>query len=261
MTVYADIYFVLNFVADLLICLICSKILHLKTNMPRILGASFAGALGAIAELVAGKMLVSLLLTFLLPAVMIFILSEKTGIPFYIKSYVLIFGTSFVMGGIIFSLSQRMSENGAKKIPFLILFAALFICFYYFDIFNTESRIKSVEIEVKKDRKTEKYKLLCDTGCLVREPFSGLPVILLSPRSFDRLFCQKDMLDTEFCVRYKKRPVPIKTATGSTVIFAVMPDEITYILKNKKYSCSAMVARAENDSFAGYDGIFPENLI
>lgn len=261
LTVYADIYFVLNFVADMLICFIYSKVLHLKTNMLRILCASLAGALGAVIQILFSTVLISVLLSFLLPGIMIFILSGGGGVVFYLKGYVLIFGTSFVMGGIIFSLSQLLAGSVSKKLLVFILFASLFFCFYYFDIFNTESRVRSVEVEVRKERKKEKYKLLCDTGCLVREPFSGLPVILLSPRSFDRLFCRSDLMDTEFCVRYKKRPVPIKTAAGSTVIYAVMPDEITYFNKNKKCFCNAMVARSENDSFAGYDGIFPENLI
>lgn len=261
MVVYADLYFVLNFSIDFLVCLIYVRVMRINTRMLRLLAAAFFGAAASLTDIISDSSFVTSLLAFVCPAIMIFVVSGKQSFVFYIKSYVLIFGISFVMGGIIFSLSQNFSSPVIKKLPFVLLFCALFFCFYFFDIFNQETVTKNVEIEVKRGARTEKYRLLCDSGCLVREPFSGLPVILLSPSAFDRLFNKHDMLDQSFCIRYKRRPVPIKTASGSTVVFAVMPDEITYIFKNKKSPCSAMLARAENDSFAGYDGIFPESII
>lgn len=260
MTVYADVYFVLNFVFDLLICLICIKVLHIKTKFIKVLAASTIGAASAVAEIMADSIFISVIFTFVIPFAMIFTFSGLKSFSFYIKAYVLIFGTSFVMGGAILWLSRNALFAGTKKLTFLVLFCALFFCFYYFDIFSAESGIRSVEIELECGRKKEKYKLLCDSGCLVREPFSGLPVILLSPNAFDKVFEPRFMFDKAFCVRYKKRSVPIKTAAGSTVVFSFCPDRITYFSKDKKIECNAMVARAENDSFAGFDGIFPENL-
>ena len=64
--------------------------------------------------------------------------------------------------------------------------------FQFFDILSFSSDTDFVDIVITDKNKIKKLRLLCDSGCLVREPICGTPVILLSPKIFDNLYSPEE---------------------------------------------------------------------
>ncbi|MBR5528783.1 MAG: sigma-E processing peptidase SpoIIGA [Clostridia bacterium] len=259
MTVYLDIYFAVNACADLLICCITAKVLHFKCTFQRLTAASLLGALISVADLFVRNALLNVLLGICTPALIILSAFGKTTPQNFMKAYIVIMGCSFSSGGIFFAAKALLERIPHPSVIFAASFAVFFFCFYFFDVFCFSSEIEYVDISVENGKQTKMLRLLCDSGCLVREPIGGLPVILLSPQAFDSIFPHTS--DLHQTVRLKTRAVPVKTAAGSSVIRAVMPQSLFYIHHGKKIPCNAMLGRSNNESFAGHDGIFPKSLI
>ena len=96
--------------------------------------------------------------------------------------------------------------------------------------------------------------LMCDSGNLLREPVSALPVIILSPGVFG------------FDVYSPSPPVPVRavtfsTAGGTDCFMAFEPKEITYLKKGRKKTVRAYVAVNKNTmSYGMCEGLFPASL-
>jgi len=260
LTLYVDIYFFVNTAVDFLICCITGKVLHMRCKVLRLLLSAISGGIFAVICLVLQNRTSEILTSLLVPAIMLYIAFGKTDPKTFIKSYAVMLGCSFAAGGIFFAAESFLLYHTRPQTVFAICFCVFFFCFYFFDIFCFNSELKCVEVNVHTENNTKKLKLLCDSGCLVREPIGGLPVILLAPQVFDELYPDKTD-DAIAAIKYKKRAVPIKTAGGSAVIYAVMPHKLTYIYKNREKPCNAMIGRSISPSFSGMDGIFPQALL
>lgn len=261
MKLYVDIYLAVNFTIDFFVLCLTAKILSLNSRILRLVLAAFVGAATSIIPILFPSALFSALNIILSPALMIYVTFGKMGIVQFFKTFTVLFGCSFAAGGIFSFIAENVSIMRSPKALFAASFAVFFFCFFFFDILSFSSDTDFVDIVITDKNKIKKLRLLCDSGCLVREPICGTPVILLSPKIFDNLYSPEEYESREGAVRLGKRLVPIKTANGSSIICAVKPEKLTYIHKNTEYPCKAMVGRSNSDSFAGVDGIFPKTLL
>ena len=260
LTVYVDIYFLVNAAADFLICCITGKVLHFKCRILGLLITSLCGGAFSVISLVMQNAAVSLFTALLSPPIMLFAAFGKMSAKDFFKALIVMAGCSFAAGGIFYAAESFLLHTLKPGTVFVICFLVFFFCFYFFDIFCFESELGCIEVTAHTERSIRKLKLMCDSGCLVREPIGGLPVILLSPRVFDELY-PKNGEDAFYAVKHKMRAVPIKTASGSAVIYAVMPQKLTYVHKNKEKTCHAMLGRSITQRSSGMDGIFPQALL
>ena len=260
MILYADLYIAVNVVIDFILLCITAHFMKYEKRFLRILLSAATASLLSLSTVILPYKITSFLPTLLIPTVMLFVAFGKKTILQFAESYIILFGTAFAAGGMFKALTEKYSV--ISPIALFLVFSAIFMfCFWYFDIFSLKKDFQTVEITIKSKNETKKFSLLCDSGCLAKEPISGLPVILLSPQKYDCLYTPGKENFTQFMVENKARLIPIKTAAGSAVIEAVIPDEIICKYRNKEISCKAAVARANEQSFAGTDGIFPACLI
>ena len=98
-------------------------------------------------------------------------------------------------------------------------------------------------------------RLLADSGNLLREPISGLPVILLRPG----VLPGGEPLTLE---RPGQRVIPFSSAGGSDILIGFRADSITLKTLTRKKDIQAYLAfdKAGN-GFAGTDGLFPASLL
>ena len=260
MKFYLDIYLVVNFTMDFFLVCLTGRVLHMKTNPVRLFLSALCGALLALTPIFIQNA-ATLFLRPLIPAVMLFISFGKIKMMVFLKAYIMLLGFSFATGGIYCAAAELLPITQSPKILFAGSFLIFFFCYWFFDLMSISSDADYVDITVKKDGNEKKLRLMCDSGCLVKEPIGGLPVILLSPEVFDEFYPPESLFDLSSAIRLKKRMVPIHTAGGNSLICAVMPEKLSYIRNNKTFSCHAMVGRAQNDSFSGFDGIFPKSLL
>lgn len=260
MKFYLDIYLAVNFVMDFFLICLTGRVLHLKTHIFRLILSAIIGAVLALAPIFIHST-VTLLLRPAIPALMLFISFAKIRPSVFLKAYVMLFGFSFATGGIYCAAAEILPIMRSPKLLFAGSFMIFFFLYWFFDLMSFSSDADSIDVYLEKDGKEKKLRLMCDSGCLVKEPIGGLLVILLSQKVFDSLYPTAVSCDTACSVKLKKRMVPIHTANGNSVICAVMPEKLYYVHGGKRHTCNAMIGRAQNESFSDFDGIFPKSLL
>lgn len=258
MIIYADLYFIVNFVFDFVLICITGHIMKYKKRILYISAACALSAVVSFMTVIFKLRTVSVIIMLFLPAIMLYISYGKRNWLCFAQSYCLFFGSSFVSGGIFKAMSDK-NFFPSPLLAFIILCGIFFFCFIYFDIFSFNKEIKKIDIVIKGKKYEKKLHLLCDSGCVAKEPISGLPVILISPKIFDEIY--KSDNSQKFAVENRLRLIPIKTASGSCVIESCIPDSITYTKKKKTICCKAVVGRSNSLCFVGTDGIFPTSLL
>lgn len=260
MVIYADVYIILNFAIDFILMSVTAHFMKYDKNLLRISSACTAGSLLAFGTIFVSSESISLLSSVFIPIAMLLIAFGRKTLPQFVESYIILFGTAFVSAGIFKALQEKYIRLTPTMVFLIFLFIFIF-CFLYFDIFSFKKDCRNVEIKVKSNDCEKSFNLLCDSGCLAKEPISGLPVILLSPQAYNSLYSIDAEHNTEYMIKNRIRLVPIKTASGSSIIEAVIPDSIVCKYNDKEIKCKAAIGKSEVNSFAGTDGIFPSSLL
>ncbi len=276
MIIYADILFAVNFIMDYLSLYMSAKVLNFRSK-----GLMFcvASAIGGIYSLLG--------LYFYVPEpyaavgvslIMCFVAFGKKRFSAFIKAVILFYITGMLLGGIMTFLynvickykNALLFDGGLKSWMFFALAGIVFL------ISSVASRIFSnfmycknihAEIQFGSDKKT--VCLLCDTGNLLRDPFSNLPVIVLRAGCLDSILGKDgihrhpDKAQNEPAIKYKLRYIPVKTASGSTIMPAVSADKIRIL--SKKGNGTEIEAVIASDSisgstYGGCDGVIPYSL-
>ena len=254
MILYADIYFAVNCIIDFMLLCITAHVAKHPKRLLRIVAASVVAAILSLFSTVMEQNFISLIFAFTIPALMILISFGKTTVLRFFECYMILFGCTFLAGGAFRVLSENdILPNGF--FGFLILCFVFLFCFLYFDVFSLKKDTDYVDITIRGEKYEKELHLLCDSGCIAKEPISGLPVILISPKIYDGIYKNKDNVEHKF------RIIPINTASGKCVVEGHIPDNITYQKNKKTIKCSAVIARSNDVCFVGTDGIFPTSLL
>ena len=262
MKVYADLLFLLNCAMDFLLLCTVGRVLHLRMRPVFLLLSSASGGVFACVSLFVSRPIALILALLFAPILLLIafgksVIAEKT---LFFRANLLFFGSSFLTGGLCTFLSQTIPRHFSPFVFFLLCGFLFFFTFRYFDLFSLSKTLFPVTVSFDRGGKTETLRLLCDSGCLVREPISALPVLLIAPKRFDALFPEAVFPDAALAASLHLRYVPLRTASGESVVPAVLPKNLTYCKKEKSFPLNAMLGRAQNDGFSGYDGVFPASL-
>lgn len=260
MVIYADVYLAINFIADFFLLYITGHFMKYEKKLCRISLASIVASVLALLTELFSDGFANVVLSISIPAIMLFISFGKKRKTQYLESFIILYGASFVAGG-IFSALYEKGISLPKPLIFVIFFAVFIFCFIYFDIFSLKRDCETIDVTIKAQSGEKKLKLLCDSGCVAKEPISGLPVIILSPKVYDSICSPEQRENKDFAVKNKIRLIPIKTAIGSAIIEAFIPNGIICNHKGKTTKLCAAVARGNETGFAGTDGIFPSTLL
>ena len=263
--IYSDVLFLLNFSLDFLCLFITARILNRKTTTLRLITASSLGGLYAfIPYLAEMKVYFSLPMHLLSALVICFI--AFVGYDKFAKTLLCFITASALMGGLITAFYSLIGGYNigiyldAKPHSFILILILSALIAASFGLISRKSiSVKSVRVRFSVCGEVISANLLCDIGNLVTEPFSALPVIIVSsvclPSPFDSPESEAFPLNL--------RAVPCATARGSCCYLAFRPDKIEILeLAKKPKSVDAYLAvDTENKSFSGYDGIMPAILI
>ena len=260
MKFYLDIYLAVNFTMDFFLVCLTGRVLHMKTKIYRLVLSAVCGAFLALAPIFIKNVLILFIRPFI-PALMLFISFGKMNFSLFLKAFIMLLGFSFATGGIYTAAAEILPIMQSPKILFAGSFLIFFFCYWFFDIMSFSSDTGHVFITLFNNGNERELRLLCDSGCLLKEPIGGLPVILLSKKVFDEFYPPESLFDYSNSIKLKKRMVPIHTAGGNSIICAVMPEKLSVTSGGKSILCNAMLGRAENDSFSGFDGLFPASLL
>lgn len=252
--VYADILFLINFSMDYLCLYICAKIMHRPLRLPRMLIAS---TLGGIYSVLALFLTVSPALDLLVDAAICFGMSaiafSQKGRRFSstLLCAFLFVGISMMTGGVmtaIFNLLNRLElplgnleADGLSTYLFAIIAAiAGIISLRSTAIMSRRTSIRECILTLTLAGKSLTCTAISDTGNLVKDPISGKRVVLIDRNTLSKL---TDITEFDDFASGKPRDssslrllriVPIKTASGRSILVATLPDRLCAEVTTKK---------------------------
>ena len=209
MTIYIDVVLIENLIMNYIILLATGVILKNKIKHIRLI---IAGLIGAIYSILTYVITIGIYSNFffklLLSVMMIYVAFNPQNVKKMWKALISFYLTSFVFGGAAFALiyivkpQEILMRNGlflgtyplknvllAGIIGFLIIITT-------FKIVKTKITKKDIykEIKIYIDEKVIKINAMLDTGNMLKEPITGVPVIIVEKSILYELL-PKELLD------------------------------------------------------------------
>lgn len=282
--VYVDVLFLINFSMDYLVLYITAALLYLPKNAKRLLLSSLLGAIYEICIVVwPGHFMITFLtsigVSILLCAVAFDFSVQKTGKG---RSILIFYFINLLFGGAINAVMHLLQHlrPGAYRdsmqpdIKRIILLAACVLTLALLSVIRRRRAFPGeiVQVDITYDQNlSQQITCLVDSGNLLTEPFSGLPVILctMSAVPYKRIMEQMEK-------RHKTCWIPTTTANGTSMLQGCLPKEITINCSKqrkrdtnkekapRKTTCQAAIAFTSQSVLHNgrtLDGLIPAVLI
>lgn len=194
MTIYIDIVLIENLIMNYIILFTTAVVLKIKVNHIRLILASLLGAgYSIIAYMGIIKVYSSIILKIILSVLIIYIAFNPQNIKKMCKDLLLFYLVSFVFGGAAFALiyiikpQNILMKNGlflgTYPLKTVMLGAVVAFCIIIgaFAIIKNKISKKDMfcEIEILINQKKIKTKAIIDTGNMLKEPITNVPVIVV----------------------------------------------------------------------------------
>ena len=194
MTIYIDIVLIENLIMNYIILFTTAVVLKIKVNHIKLILASLLGAgYSIIAYMGIIKVYSSIILKIILSVLIIYIAFNPQNIKKMCKDLLLFYLVSFVFGGAAFALiyiikpQNILMKNGlflgTYTLKTVMLGAVVAFCIIIgaFAIIKNKISKKDMfcEIEILINQKKIKTKAMIDTGNMLKEPITNVPVIVV----------------------------------------------------------------------------------
>lgn len=288
--VYGDILFIINFSMDFLALFITACILHRKVNTLALILASGIGAVYAVMSLfIEGNTLLTFMINIGVSALMCYIVFAADKVIGYFKSVLIFYTVSFISGGGITALynllnshrgTQKVYMNGniasiASDIPlhyFIILaVVSLILSLICGRVFNRKSKQKNASVTAMSNHTSITFDSLVDSGNLLKEPISGIPVIVTNyntlkpilPEALYPVFENHDtniLYQLDFSLIRRVKVIPMTAVGHSGILMGFIPDRLIVDGIDVEACIAADMSERDND-FGGYEAVMPAILI
>lgn len=263
-TIYADILFCVNFIIDYIILLTVRRFMNLSAGRLRLLSGAAAGGLTSFVILLpALPSGLCLLLSLAFACTIVGIAFAPLPKMLYIRTAAAFFLISFGYCGammavlILFSPESLIIRNSSVYVdisPFALIVTTV-ICYV---IIRTILRITGkgrpekihCVLKIRINGSETVCRALIDTGNALSEPFSGEPVIVMSPGILG-----------EECFGSSVRLVPFSCVGSKGLLKAVRPEEITVIIDDETRKINGFVANGTEQLTDGIDALIPSGAL
>lgn len=216
MVIYIDVLFFSNMLINSII-IFCSGLVMRERVRP--FKIAVGGAVAALYSVIMFFPRTYLLFTLagkvLFTVLFVMIYFRCGSIRELIKALAVFFGVSLIFSGFAYLSAYRMNGAVSNGVPYFNislkrLFISIAIAFIIIKIFISvcirQHEVDIQEAKIKINDKIINAKILSDTGCELKEPISGKPVILVSGKlrlSGGRLVYMKTVTDSGFIYVHK----------------------------------------------------------
>ncbi len=234
MVLYLDIVIFKEFIMDAIIVITSIAVLKKKTNSKRIFLVCLIGTVDTIIDLFIKEFtLIVIFKKILIPILMIKILFETKDLKEFAKELFVFYTVSFIYGGIVtsFMYSKSLNYYLRKGINSYSNYSDIWTLIAVFlGAFLITKTFKMVTKNIRKDNlisKAEicinneiiKTKILLDTGNLLKDPISKMPVVIV-----EKEILKKALYNIE---EKKIYLIPYKTLIAENkVLFGIKPEYI-----------------------------------
>lgn len=262
-TLYLDIYLFINFALDVLCLYFTGCVFCLAMHAGKLaLGAALGSAFALLCTLFPGNRAVTALIAVGMSALMCEIAFAPTNRRQRMRLLLFFYIFSALFAGMVsclYALLPQLLLAFAPRTPSRgrMLFA-LCIClcclalFFALRAFRMRSGEKRIDVTVIVAGAAVRLHCFADSGNLLTEPFSGLPVILCAERKFSAYEAQ---------TARRLRLIPASGVGGHTLLRGFLPDSV--IVCNRKHGekKQAVVAFSDAPFPVECDGIVPTGLL
>lgn len=277
-TLYADVYFLINFTIDLIALCFAAKMTKLPGGMKRIVIAAALGALLALGFVFISDIpyltYTLAFLSFLLCAV---IVTGRAGVRRYVRFCLFFALFNIMLGGAVWFVYGILDNSGifkgggafsgVRNRKFLILSVMIVLALSLIRIavcaFRTYGTARTASVKIRLGARTLEVEALTDTGNLLTDPMDMSPVILLKPIAAARLFpgvraeeLGKAENIPELACRL--RLIPIRKVGESMLLYGFRADEVTVC----SHAVGATIAiDREGGDYGGYPALVPHAVM
>lgn len=211
MEIYIDVYILENIIIDLFLLLLSFKLLRFNFNKRNIYIAAVVGGIYALVIFCNVKILSSIAMRILMVVFMMYISLENKNLKYVLKSTVVYFMLTFMLGGACFATVQMQNSyiigkafvvqsNSIKYLVLIIAIAFIFIT-RIADLIKERAVVKNFlyDIYITEGQKSVLTKGFLDTGNELREPVTNLPCIILESNYFNQFDVPEDK---KFIIKY-----------------------------------------------------------
>ena len=238
--VYGDILFILNaYITDLLL-LLCDLLCREKSRRGRRAAASLLGGGYAFVILIPHLPRAALVLSRLpMAAVLLLAAHGFVSRGRFVRLYLGFFLVNFVFAGLMGALWHTLHPRGMLYygavvyfgIDTLTLVVLTVVCYAVLwcadRLLQTRRNRQSIySLTVAVAGKQVRCRAFLDTGNVLREPFSGYPVVLLQERLVSSLNMETAE-DTARCAALQQRVIPCESPGGSSLLHGFRPTKLT----------------------------------
>lgn len=243
------------------------------------LAAATLGALsGVIVTYYGLKGFFSLIISLALSFLMIFICIGK-GIRFinYVKYTVILWGIGALLAGgvsLICSLgnvsaSHMSVQSGASAL--LVLVLGIVVVRFILKVLISAPKPEECLLEIKCFGMNTKVSALVDSGNLVTEQLSGLPVIFVKKNAFAKCSAASDveflsqgtgamnMLSPD--TKRRVRVVSVQRTSETKLLVGIITSEIYIVTDGQRINTKAVIVIENTADYAGYDAIVPQSIL
>ena len=186
---YIDVFFLINFMMDYIVLSLTRRILKCPATHGRIcMGAAVGAFTTCIVMTIPGmNMFLKFILFHMVSNVLMIQIGFKIGWnKTFLRAYVLLYISAFIIGGVMEHLYQYLRVGS--------LFFALAIAGYYISLgiwnlmtYLAERNVRRLRVRLSKDGKEYETEALIDTGNRLRDPVTGKPVSIISAKTAVKL--------------------------------------------------------------------------
>ncbi len=255
--IYGDVLFLINFSMDFLTLFLVGKLWHLPAKVLPITGAAALGAATAVASVIfAGSQTVTAVLQIAVSLLMCFIAFSVQSIRTFIKIFVSFYIIGLLFGGGITAIYSQLGKFfKAESFPgaivqnrrgiFFIAVIVLFLLLYGISR-RFVRNVSSVPVNTVVNIGGCQVRLKCisDSGNLLTEPISALPVIVCHESVLRQLHTTKEGLAEKFPARF--RVIPVETANGSSLMYGILADSAVFEQEGKEMIKKAVVGFSDS---------------
>lgn len=228
-TIYIDVLIAVNIFIDFFLIICTKRFLHIRASYKRmILGSVLGGILSLAALLPHIFFALNILLDVFGAASIVFVTFGKCSLKNYIKRVAAYFSLSFSFCGIMICVYTAFKPNGMAiyndvvyfNISPVVLIILTLVCYYILKLIKRLTKgvnaIDTCNIEIIVTERVFVFCAKVDTGCTLKEPFSGDYVIVAEKILFDDFTIHEN----------KKRMIPFESLGGTGIIEGFRPDRI-----------------------------------
>lgn len=186
-TIYWDLLFIINFTFDLLILWLVSRLHRTHFHSLRAISAAFIGGLYGIGILFPPlSLLYSLPIILLMPALLLIIATPQSNVKLLLHHLVSFYILAFALSGLVAALQTVTGRFNLNPYSVWLLFFTLIIAVpagqKLHHWLNNRARGGICEISLQYADRQITLAALTDSGNLLTEPISGLPVVVLNAK-------------------------------------------------------------------------------